>query len=242
MNEDINYINLIGLHSLSSDDRKYIMNVMSSSDKKLRVIINAACGFIPENMDTNIEYRIIIDLSCLAYKKIEEYLNKISDRINIKIFFLLSEPDQYKIIERIIKRSPWLNYLRLPFFDGTNYDYYKDLVTLQNDIYIANRTVKKITLNKLLNTNYWGKLYITSSGEVSSTYDSGVLGNILSNSIKEIVYKELTNENSIWLHIRNNDKCGKCVFQYICPPISMDKLSVKGPICPETINRNIQFL
>lgn len=53
-----------------------------------------------------------------------------------------------------------------------------------------------------------------------------VLGNIQDSSLKELLYKEIT-EGNAWLRIRGNEKpCNQCVNRDLCPSISNYELVI----------------
>lgn len=243
-NLDIKSINLLGMQSLSHDDQKKNFQLVNKSGKKYCVIINACSNFLPDldEMNANGECKIIIDISSIPYEQIKEYFDKVAKYLSIKVIFLVSEEQNYFTIKQLVNLYPSFQYLKIPFFNGSNYLFYEELISLQNNIYIANKTIKKITLNKLLNTNYWGKLYIEPNGNVSSKLGSECLGNILSNSIKNIVFKELMDKNSTWLYIRSNSKCIKCIFQYICPPPFVNEIRDINKICPKDIMKHCLYI
>lgn len=77
-----------------------------------------------------------------------------------------------------------------------------------------------------------GKLTIYPSGEVYANVNCSVLGNIQDSSLKELLYKEIT-EGNAWLRIRGNEKpCNQCVNRDLCPSISNYELVIgKNNLC-----------
>ena len=63
---------------------------------------------------------------------------------------------------------------------------------------------KTIFRHKALNDIFFGKLTIFPSGEVYANVNYPALGNIQNSSLKELVYKELT-EGNAWLKVRSNE-------------------------------------
>jgi hypothetical protein len=78
----------------------------------------------------------------------------------------------------------------------------------------------EIFKNKLINQNEFGKLIIMVNGDAYTNLNNKPLGNINNTMLFELVYKELNEKNS-WIKPRNSvNPCNKCVFSYLCPPIS----------------------
>ena len=89
------------------------------------------------------------------------------------------------------------------------------------DILAAPIDRKTIFRHRTLNDNFFGKLTIYPSGEVYANVNCSVLGNIQDLSLKELLYKEIT-EGNAWLRIRGNEKpCNQCVNRDLCPSVMM---------------------
>lgn len=94
------------------------------------------------------------------------------------------------------------------------------------DILAAPIDRKTIFRHRTLNDNFFGKLTIYPSGEVYANVNCSVLGNIQDSSLKELLYKEIT-EGNAWLRIRGNEKpCNQCVNRDLCPSISNYELVI----------------
>lgn len=71
-----------------------------------------------------------------------------------------------------------------------------------------------------MNDNFFGKLTIYPSGEVYANVNCSVLGNIQDSSLKELLYKEIT-EGNAWLRIRGNENLVTNVLIGIYVPLSL---------------------
>lgn len=91
---------------------------------------------------------------------------------------------------------------------------------------------KTIFRHKVLNDNFFGKLTVFPSGEVFANVNCPALGNIQESSLKELVYKELT-EQDVWLRVRSKEKpCKQCINKDLCPSISNYELVIgKNNLC-----------
>ena len=77
-----------------------------------------------------------------------------------------------------------------------------------------------------MNDIFFGTLTIFPSGEVYANVNYPALGNIQNSSLKELVYKELT-EGNAWLKVRSNEKpCNQCINKSLCPSISNYELVI----------------
>ncbi len=120
-----------------------------------------------------------------------------------------------------------------PFYTGSNYAFFHDFVFSDlEDILAVPIDRKTIFRHKVLNDNFFGKLTILPSGEVYANVNCPALGNIQESSLKELVYKELT-ERDVWLRVRSKaTPCKQCINKDLCPSISNYELVMdKNNLC-----------
>lgn len=108
-----------------------------------------------------------------------------------------------------------------PFYTAENKDFFREYVYLEmQDILAAPIDRKTIFRHRTLNDNFFGKLTIYPSGEVYANVNCSVLGNIQDSSLKELLYKEIT-EGNAWLRIRGNENLVTNVLIGIYVPLSL---------------------
>lgn len=106
----------------------------------------------------------------------------------------------------------------LPLYDGNNIEFFKECVYLEEDDILSTPiNMRMIFCNQKVNSNFFGTLNVYPDGSIKATTDTTVLGNLHEKNIKEIIYKELVT-NTAWRHIRKNEVCDKCFYQFLCPP------------------------
>ena len=89
---------------------------------------------------------------------------------------------------------------------------------------------RDIFIRQTLNISYFGKLYIEPDGKVYANLDNAPLG-MIDDSPHDLVYKELTEGHS-WLHIRDQEPCRECVYQWLCPsPSNYERVIGKPDLC-----------
>ncbi|MBE6286729.1 MAG: TIGR04150 pseudo-rSAM protein [Mediterranea massiliensis] len=121
----------------------------------------------------------------------------------------------------------------IPFYNGTNIEFFQKNVYMNlEDIIEQPINRKTIYRHKILNDNFFGKLIVMPSGYVHASINTPPIGNILECSFKELVYKELT-ENDTWLKVRANlSPCSQCINKDLCPPISnYEQVIGKNNLC-----------
>lgn len=89
-----------------------------------------------------------------------------------------------------------------------------------DDILHTKKTYKEILLNTRINLNYYGGMFISSSGDIYASLHEDSFGNIKNQNIEEATY-DLQKNSKSWYLIRDNvSPCQDCVFRHLCPPIS----------------------
>jgi pseudo-rSAM protein len=79
-----------------------------------------------------------------------------------------------------------------------------------------------------MNIYDFGKINIMPNGDAHANLNHPVLGNIYTDSIYEIVQKEI-DEGKSWFNIRNQAPCTDCVYQWLCPPPSNYEIAIGRP-------------
>lgn len=97
----------------------------------------------------------------------------------------------------------------------------------KEDIFSKPVSMQEIMRNQVLNTHKFGKLFVSSNGDVrAGSVLEAPIGNLHAENIRRLVHKEMT-EGKSWLHIRNQKPCCDCIYQWLCPSPS-DYESVIG--------------
>ena len=108
-----------------------------------------------------------------------------------------------------------------PFFNSENLNFFVDNVFINEEQLLKScPNMLKIISRKEINERDFGNLSILPNGDVFPNLFTESLGNIQTNSISDLIYKELKNSGN-WLKTRSKVKpCKDCKYCFICPPIS----------------------
>jgi pseudo-rSAM protein len=79
-----------------------------------------------------------------------------------------------------------------------------------------------------MNLYNYGKINIMPNGDAYANLNCPALGNIYTDSIYDIVHKEVE-EGKSWLCIRDQAPCNSCVYQWLCPPPSNYEMDIGRP-------------
>lgn len=89
-----------------------------------------------------------------------------------------------------------------------------------------------IGVNKLINLNFFEKVFINSNGDVYNSTFRPTIGIIYNISLNAIIKSQINDFDSIWYYTRQKViSCKTCLYNCICPPIeefefSLDKFDL----------------
>jgi len=148
-------------------------------------------------------------------------------------FRLTSDNDFELISTKFLPMIEENKYAMEPFYTGNNLDFLEKNVFLEeSDIFEEPIPQRTIFANQILNSNFFGHIYINCAGEVKSNQNSKhLLGHISTEKIYQLISNELLHNYS-WKNTRTKSPCNKCIYQFLCPPISNYELVLgKNNLC-----------
>ena len=150
----------------------------------------------------------------------------------VKVIFEVEQDEHLTETEEIINKYRVKNYRLLPVYNSHNIKFFeKNVFLTKEDIFSTPMSLKKIYAHQMLNTYNFGKIYINPDGSACAEKNSKAIGYIKENTIKEILYKELSSGN-LWLNIRDKSPCLKCLYQWLCPsPSNYEKAIGRQNLC-----------
>ncbi len=173
-------------------------------------------------------YDVLINFP-VEIKLIEKNLQKNFNREDTTFRFLIESESDYLMVDDWISKYKLKKYKIIPFYNGLNYDFFKDNVFMEKrDITSSPVTFQKIFCNQKLNSNNFGKLYILPDGKVKANLNKNDIGNIHTDLLLRIIYEELIT-NTAWRNIRNSVPCTGCFYQHLCPPPSNYEIAIGKP-------------
>jgi pseudo-rSAM protein len=131
--------------------------------------------------------------------------------------------------KKLVEQFEIEKYQLKPVYTGNNIVFFeKNVFITKGDILSEPISLKDIFANQSMNIYDFGKINIMPNGDVYANVKHPVLGNIYTNSIHEIIYKEVE-EGKSWLRIRNQEPCSTCIYQWLCPSPSDYEMVIGRP-------------
>lgn len=154
------------------------------------------------------------------------------DKENSKLHFIIENEQQYDDTELLINQFDIKRYDIHPFYTGANINFFKENIFVnKEDIFHKTFQMREIFRNQKLNSNFFGTLYILPNGTIKANMNTPALGNIATDRLLDVVYKELI-DNTAWRTIRDSKPCNKCVYQFLCPaPSDYERIIGQRNLC-----------
>lgn len=140
---------------------------------------------------------------------------------DIKWIFLLENECQINLFDTICNKWKLENIEYWPIYTGSNDLFFRsNIYTTLQDIKEMKNTKQTIFCNQVLNSNFWGNLFILPDGMIYYNLNSAPIGKIEDDIIKRISI-DILQGSTPWKLIRNNvTPCDECNFRLLCPPPS----------------------
>lgn len=155
----------------------------------------------------------------IEFTRIIKSVESFKDMINYTI--IVRNINEVEYFEKLIQANQIENYNIIPFFDGSNIEFFNTYVFPDfNEILTSKQELLDIHIKEYINPNYFGKLTILPDNKIYSDVNNKPLGSFESLNLNRILFKALTIDSG-WRRIRKNTSpCNTCVANLLCPSLS----------------------
>lgn len=116
-----------------------------------------------------------------------------------------------------------------PIFTGENILFFEKYVFASSDDFkIGYYDKQDVFAHQVMNTNFWGKLYILPNGYVYSNLNMPPLGT-LENNVYDLILEEMKSHRAWRLTRDCFTPCKDCLYKYLCPSPSNYELVIGKP-------------
>ncbi len=217
-------INIFGQDIFGHEKFEYLMRILNCLDFQKKYSYYYSSTITKKNLlllsDKEIINIVYIDFPVQNEKlqiliDIHNHLNS-----NVEYVFLISSDEDYDKACNLINEFILPKYSLCPIYTGYNFNFLTENMFLsREDILSKPVSMREIFINKSLNLENYGKLYILPNGNVYSNIFMSCLGVVKEKGLLELLYEEFTNIRG-WFKIRDSKPCFNCQFQWLCPPPS----------------------
>jgi len=141
--------------------------------------------------------------------------------------------EEYEAAEMLIEQLQDFTKVTIkPFYNGINKSFFEKYIFIDTEeLESIELTRQNVFALQSLNTNDFGKITILSDGNIYANVNNKPIGTI-SDSIKNILGKELESKDSWRLTRYELEPCSKCRFKLICPSLSnYERVMKKNNLC-----------
>jgi pseudo-rSAM protein len=143
-------------------------------------------------------------------------------------FFITGEKE-YQQAAQLLEKHAITHYAMHPVYTGQNLSFFEEQVYMtRDDIFAKPLSFREIFAHQKLNTHFFGSLTVLTNGDVHANVNRDKLGNVETDSILDLINKEMT-ANTAWRQIRNEAPCSGCLYQYLCPSPSNYEKAIGTP-------------
>lgn len=187
--------------------------------------------FIQDIADSNFKQRVIIDSASVSKKDDIRRLFSILKNHHSVVDFIVKSVSDLSFVESVSDDllSDGVTICFSPVSNNNN-EFIAQYVQLsETEILESKLTKRNVFIHQSINVNNWGTLSVRPDKSVSIDSTSRSIGNI-SDSIYDLIVSALSDD--MWLRIRNDIECRKCVFRWLCPsPTRLETAFYNRKIC-----------
>ncbi len=132
--------------------------------------------------------------------------------------FIITDYSSYQMIDSFLKNlKSTIEYEFKLFYNGKNDEFINENTLLEEDeINSFEVSLKNVYANTVINTNYFGKITISSSGYIYDNLNFLPVGT-MNDPLDKLIHEIIKNGNS-WRLTRDHGECSVCVNKFLCPP------------------------
>lgn len=176
---------------------------------------------------------IVFDVSRELYEenRIRERLLALPESVRKAALYLfpVTSNDDLDCILSMADEFGLTSFKMNPLYTGDNLPFLEEVVFMyEEDLASAPVSLKEIYTHQTLNIPDFGRLIFYPNGDVYTNEQFPKLGNLNTESLYTLVYKEL-DEGKSWFRVRDEAPCSQCMYQWICPSPSGLEMAVGKP-------------
>ena len=221
------YVNLLGGNILEYSRWTELVSVLKSCSFQKELYLNVDC--IDDNnvlnqmsLDPSFHIRFCINPN-FNEDKIKQSLNFNVE--NLEYVFAVTSVEDFEYANGIIDKYD-LKASIFPYYTSDNLSFFEEYVFSNlEDIRNLRRTRKEIFANQNINTNYFGHLFISNTGNVYSNINFSPIGTI-EDKLSKLVFTEMK-EGKVWHQTREKlSVCKDCLYKHLCQSPSNYELAI----------------
>lgn len=154
----------------------------------------------------------------IIFKLIDELRKR---RITYSIIYFITDEFEFKNAEELNTIFKISCFQFQPYYNGENRKFFIDNLLIDKEELIEEKlSMHEIISREIVNLLDFGRLTVMNNGKIFANINAKPLGDLKENSIRDLLFKEISRGTS-WRRTRERvSPCNKCPFHNLCPPLS----------------------
>lgn len=225
----VSFINIIGNLDFIVNQIELLSFLRQLPSSKNIICSYANISSLRSNLNNNFSYQLSVNFPVDVQQLNYSNQIRLNQALSFEYIFEVSSLDDYQEAENFVEQYQIEKYQLKPKYNKKNINFFKTNIFLtKEDILSIPMSINDFFANKSINIYDFGKISITSNGNIYANIYHPSLGNIQTHSIYEIISKEIQ-EGKSWFRIRNQDPCSSCIYQWHCPSPSNFEIMIGQP-------------
>ncbi|NLK15447.1 MAG: TIGR04150 pseudo-rSAM protein [Bacteroidales bacterium] len=215
---NVNKINILGGNIMLYPQWDMLIDLLKKQSFDFHLWINLV-NITDYSFFTNIPFHKEILVNCpVDIERLKKIISFAETQNDVTFNFIIENENVYEGVVNLIDEYKHLKYKLIPFYNGSNIDFFKTNVFMEESDILSDLIEMRIIFrNQKLNANFFGQLTFLVDGQVRANMNTLPIGYFPDKSILELTYEELI-QNTIWRKVRDGDTCTTCMYRFLCPP------------------------
>ncbi|MCI0470369.1 MAG: TIGR04150 pseudo-rSAM protein [Candidatus Aminicenantes bacterium] len=164
-----------------------------------------------------------------AEDKLKEALDLLAETgMPAEFVFVVRQEKDATAAQAISARFKITEFTFKPYYDGDNFDFFKDNVFVNKQELVQLKPgLKQIFPRVKTNPLNFGKITVLSNNAIYANVNANIIGRLGSESLYDTVLSELF-DGSSWRKSRDKvNPCRSCVYCFLCPPLTNYEYALK---------------
>jgi pseudo-rSAM protein len=228
---NISKINLVGGNILKYNNLHYLLSQIKLYNIGLYIYYkNVDFNIIKEiSLYDNLFIYLLISITEIDNNELYELISQFVQINNLCFNFIITSEKDKNMIDTLVEHFSMQSYNILPFYDGNNIDFFKQMVFLsKEEILKTSLKIEDIFIRQSLNIYDYGKFIVNSDKNIYANLNFPSIGTTTIKMI-DLVKKEVI-QSSPWFRTRNTlDICKDCAYCFLCPSPSNYEMVIGKP-------------
>jgi pseudo-rSAM protein len=188
----------------------------------------AMAGALMKNRAARLSVHFTFPMNGEDFNALLTDLPERTDLKRVDFHFVVSSQEELATAREIIAATGLPNTYLSPFYNGLNFGFFRDTVFITKDDILSSTPSQNQVFSRVsVNESDFGKFTLLPDGAIYANLNDPPVGKLGSHNLEELILTELMTGVS-WTRTRISvSPCGRCLYNFLCPPVSSYELIMK---------------